>query len=228
MQNHSTQLTNILPTVHVGYDHRHTEMYDLCCRSLKRHTENNVHIYANCGSHIPGYNRAAAENESTSFVYSRFLVPYLQGYRGWAAFCDGDFLWQDDIRKLFAAADDQYAVMVCQHDYVPKPNPKAFGHVQEPFPRKNWSSLILWNCAHPANRLLTLDYINFAQPWQLHRFVHLQDSMIGSIDLRWNWLVDEYAYTETAGALHYTNGGPWCGIATGQDKQYYEYKKQLG
>ena len=218
---HSAQLTNTHPIVHVGFDTRHRQMYELCIDSAKHFASGQVEFHANSSTQIPNYTRATAKNESTSFVYSRFLVPLQQQYRGWAIFCDGDFLWQDDIYKLWEQRDDQYAAMVCQHDYVPKTDPKAFGHVQEAFPRKNWSSLIMWNCAHPANRILTTQYVNLAEPWQLHRFTHLQDAMIGSLDLRWNWLVDEYEYTTTAGALHFTNGGPWCGINTGQDGEYH-------
>ena len=220
----SAQLTDTRPIVHVGFDTRHREMYGYCTDSIRHYASGDVQIWPNSGTMIPGYTRAAAKNESTSFVYSRFLVPYQQQYTSWAIFCDGDFLWQDDIYKLWEQRDDRYAAMVCQHNYVPKPDPKAFGHIQEPFPRKNWSSLILWNCAHPANRILTTQYVNLAEPWQLHRFTHLQDAMIGSLDLRWNWLVDEYAYTENAGALHFTNGGPWCGINTGQDVQYDQFR----
>ena len=134
----------------------------------------------------------------------------------------------DDVNLLWEQRDDRYAVMVCKHNYESKIKTKAFGHVQENFPRKNWSSLIMWNCAHPSNQVLTPEYCNSAEPKQLHRFLHLQDKEIGGLDLRWNWLVDEYDYTESAGALHFTNGGPWCDIQTNQDLQYYRMRAILG
>ena len=215
------------PIVHVGFDSRHREMYDLCTGSIRHYCKDAV-IKPNSSSNVPAYNRPSKDNESTTFVYSRFYIPYCSFWSGWAIFCDGDFLWQDDVNKLWEQRDDRYAVMVCKHNYESKIKTKAFGHVQENFPRKNWSSLIMWNCAHPSNQVLTPEYCNSAEPKQLHRFLHLQDKEIGGLDLRWNWLVDEYDYTESAGALHFTNGGPWCDIQTTQDLQYYRMRAILG
>ena len=215
------------PIVHVGFDSRHREMYDLCTGSIRHYCKDAV-IKPNSSSNVPAYNRPSKDNESTTFVYSRFYIPYCSFWSGWAVFCDGDFLWQDDVTKLWEQRDDRYAVMVCKHNYESKIKTKAFGHVQENFPRKNWSSLIMWNCAHPSNQVLRPEYCNSAEPKQLHRFLHLQDKEIGGLDLRWNWLVDEYDYTESAGALHFTNGGPWCDIQTNQDLQYYRMRAILG
>ena len=202
-------------------------MYDLCTGSIRHYCKDAV-IKPNSSSNVPAYNRPSKDNESTTFVYSRFYIPYCSFWSGWAIFCDGDFLWQVDVTKLWDHRDDRYAVMVCKHNYESKIKTKAFGHVQENFPRKNWSSLIMWNCAHPSNQVLTPEYCNSAEPKQLHRFLHLQDKEIGGLDLRWNWLVDEYDYTESAGALHFTNGGPWCDIQTNQDLQYYRMRAILG
>ena len=215
------------PIVHVGFDSRHREMYDLCTGSIRHYCKDAV-IKPNTARTIPAYDSPSKDNESTTFVYSRFYIPYCSFWSGWAIFCDGDFLWQDDVTKLWEQRDDRYAVMVCKHNYESKIKTKAFGHVQENFPRKNWSSLIMWNCAHPSNQVLTPEYCNSAEPKQLHRFLHLQDKEIGGLDLRWNWLVDEYDYTESAGALHFTNGGPWCDIQTNQDLQYYRMRAILG
>ena len=215
------------PIVHVGFDSRHREMYDLCTGSIRHYCKDAV-IKPNTARTIPAYDSPSKDNESTTFVYSRFYIPYCSFWSGWAIFCDGDFLWQDDVTKLWEQRDDRYAVMVCKHNYESNIKTKAFGHVQENFPRKNWSSLIMWNCAHPSNQVLTPEYCNSAEPKQLHRFLHLQDKEIGGLDLRWNWLVDEYDYTESAGALHFTNGGPWCDIQTNQDLQYYRMRAILG
>jgi len=223
----SAQLTSTHPIVHVGFDSRHSEMYNLCCESIRYHCKD-VIIKPNSSSNISFYHREMKDNESTSFVYSRFFIPFISMWQGWAIFCDGDFLWQDNVARLWEQRDDNYAVMVCKHDYESNIKEKAYGHVQENFPRKNWSSLIMWNCAHPSNKVLTPEYCNTAEPKELHRFLHLKDNEIGSIDLRWNWLVDEYEYKEDAGALHYTNGGPWCDIKTKQDLQYYQMRAILG
>jgi len=107
--------------------------------------------------------------------------------------------------------DDNHAVMVCKHDYKPQNNTKMDGCQQTQYPRKNWSSLILWNCSHPANKKLTPDIINTQTGKYLHRFEWLTDSEIGSIPTTWNWLVGWYKEPRdgTPKALHYTEGGPW-------------------
>lgn len=86
--------------------------------------------------------------------------------------------------------DDKYALMCVQHDYSPTVTVKLAGCQQEPYPRKNWSSLVLYNCGHPANQALTLDMINSQPGSFLHRFSWItDDSLIGKIDFEWNFLV---------------------------------------
>ena len=106
------------------------------------------------------YSRPVDKLASTEFTFTRFLVPVLTNYEGWAVFCDCDFLWQIDIKELFKKADDRYAVMVVKHDYQPSANTKMDGCVQHPYPRKNWSSMVLWNCAHPSNKQITAELVN--------------------------------------------------------------------
>ena len=149
---------------------------------------------------------------SNAFIYSRFLVPHLQGYKGWAIFADGDMLCRDDIAKLWAMRDDQYAAMVVKHDYETKHKTKDVGTSLETvncsYPRKNWSSVVLWNCEHPANRVLTPQYVMEATGRKLHRFEHLLDGEIGDLPKDWNWLAEEYPVNEAAKLVHYTLGVP--------------------
>jgi hypothetical protein len=158
------------------------------------------------------YTRTRDPKQSNEFSYTRFLVPYLSGYEGYAAFFDCDQLIRTDVAELFkvAAADPSKAVHVVQHDYEPKDEIKFLNTVQYRYPRKNWSSVVLWNCAHPANRRITADYVNTASPMELHRFQWLEDHQIGALDVRWNWLVGEYAEPPVdVRNVHWTIGGPY-------------------
>ena len=92
---------------------------------------------------------------STEFTFTRFLIPTITEYNGWALFIDCDFVALEDVAKLFAQANDKYAVMCAQHDYTPKEGVKMDGQQQTSYPRKNWSSMMLVNCGHPSNARLT-------------------------------------------------------------------------
>jgi hypothetical protein len=107
--------------------------------------------------------------------------------------------------------DPSKAVVVVQHDYTPKETTKMDGQVQSVYPRKNWSSMVLWNCEHEKNKILTPELLNEESPKFLHRFSWLDDNEIGSLPLQYNWLVGWYKEPNdgTPKILHYTEGGPW-------------------
>jgi len=155
------------------------------------------------------YTRARGPTEATEFSMTRFLVPYLSGYEGISLFMDSDMLCLADIFDLLEAGlADLRAVAVCQHDYTPKGSVKMDGQQQTTYPRKNWSSLIVFN--NDRCQALTPDCVNTATGLDLHRFNWLTDlAPVGSIPLEWNWLVGEYAANPAAKVLHYTLGGPW-------------------
>ena len=157
---------------------------------------------------------------STEVTFTRFLIPHLMNYNGWGVFCDCDFLFQADIRDLFRLLDRQYAVQVVKHDYTPKESVKMDGQVQEAYPRKNWSSLILFNCDHISNRVLDLEMINTKDPGFLHRFSWLKDEEIGKLPFHWNYLEGWYK-SDDARAVHYTRGGPWF-----PDWQHVDYAEE--
>lgn len=150
---------------------------------------------------------------STEFTFTRFLVPELMQFNGWALFIDCDFLFLNDVRKLFDLANDKYAVMCAKHDYTPKEETKMDGQVQHIYPRKNWSSMMLINCGHKSNRKLTKELVNNPDIGgaYLHRFSWLDDKEIGQVSHEWNWLINWYKEPQdgTPRALHYTEGGPW-------------------
>lgn len=146
---------------------------------------------------------------STDFAFTRFLVPALSLYQGWALFCDGDFLFTQDIAKLFALADDRHAVMCVQREHEPVETVKMGGLVQSRYHRKNWSSLILWNCAHPANGVLTGYVVNQFNGQWLHAFSWLEDDQIGALPREWNFLAGvDKAGTQAPHGIHYTLGIP--------------------
>jgi lipopolysaccharide biosynthesis glycosyltransferase len=130
-------------------------------------------------------------------------------YKGWALFADGDMLCLDDISKLFDLADDSQAVMVVKHDYKTQYPTKYLGAKNEDYPRKNWSSVVLFNCAHPANRCLTKTFIEASNGAYLHRFGWLNDDQIGELPKEWNHLVLENEENLKAKIVHYTVYGPY-------------------
>jgi len=134
------------------------------------------------------YTREVDPLASTEFTYSRFFTPWLAGYKGWALFCDCDFLFLGDIAGLQAYNDPSKAVYCVQHDYQPKDSVKMDGKVQTSYPRKNWSSCMLFNCEHPSTRQLTPELINSETGAYLHRMQWAADDEIGALPTDYNWL----------------------------------------
>jgi lipopolysaccharide biosynthesis glycosyltransferase len=145
---------------------------------------------------------------SNAFIYSRFLTPYLNNFKGWAIFADGDMICQADIKELWDLRDESKALLVVKHDYKTKTSQKYLGNINENYPRKNWSSLILWNCGHPKHRILTPDFIANQTGRFLHRFSWLDNDDIGDLSKEWNWLAIEYPINNSAKIIHYTLGTP--------------------
>lgn len=170
---------------------------------------------------------------SNQFIYSRFLIPHLMDYKGWAIFCDGDMLVRDDIARLWDMRDDQYAVMCVKHDYHTKNNRKYIGTALEThnvaYPRKNWSSVMLINCEHPSNRVLTPQYVMESTGAKLHRFEHLKDEEIGKLPPEWNALAREQPYMNDAALVHYTLGIPAMRHYADSDhsEEWFEARRQV-
>lgn len=196
----------------VGYDPREAAAYHVFCQSVIDHSSLPV---AFIPLHRPLLaNFDGQRDGTTAFIYSRFLIPYLQLYRGWALFADGDMVCHADIAELWGLRDRflfNTACAVVKHDYRTKYARKFIGTPMEAenrsYPRKNWSSLVLWNCAHYANRILTPDFVGKASGEFLHQFQWLKDEQIGALDPAWNVLVGEQPI-EGAKLLHYTLGVP--------------------
>jgi lipopolysaccharide biosynthesis glycosyltransferase len=199
--------------VFVGYDPREDIAYQVCKHSiLSKQPDADVRPLIQKDLRDAGwYTRPIDKLASTEFTFTRFLVPELADFKGWALFMDCDMILTTDIKELFDCADDKYAVMCVKHDYKVKEGTKMDGQKQTVYPRKNWSSVVLFNCAHPSNRKLTQDMVNNTElnGAYFHRFSWLKDEEIGELDHTWNYLVGVYDDIEKPKLIHYTEGGPW-------------------
>jgi len=210
----------------IGYDARERDAYDVCLFSATR--KSTIPLHAQPLKHrdlrlrgvfdrpwtIDGPTGVMIDQRdgrpfSTEFAFTRFLVPLLQDYRGWALFTDCDILWLDDARHLLAEADESKAVMVVQQVHHPKNELKMDLQKQQPYHRKNWSSVMLWNCGHLANRVLSSEFVNHAPGRDLHAFCWLKDDEIGALSPGWNFLVGNTKASVKPRIMHFTDGGPW-------------------
>jgi len=215
------------PTFFIGYDSKEDIAYRVCKQSLIKNSSIKINVLSLKLHELISkgcYKRYKRDPlASTEFTYSRFLVPYLMGFKGWAVFCDCDFLFLEDVSKLFKTLSNDKAVYCVQHDYKPKEKLKMDGQQQTLYPRKNWSSFIVFNCAHPSNRKLNVETVNSESGSYLHQFKWLKDNEIGAIDERWNWLegwTSNYNNKKPF-AIHYTRGGPWF-----EEWQHVEFAKE--
>lgn len=194
--------------IFIGYDPREAVAYHVCANSIIRRSSQPVSMSPLALNILREYEERHTDG-SNHFIYSRFLVPHLMRYKGWAIFIDGDMLLREDITKLWDLKNNKYAAMVVKHNYKTKMTTKYLGSKNEDYPCKNWSSVILWNCEHPKNRILTPEFVQHATGAQLHRFTWLEnDTDVGSLPIEWNWLPDEFGTNSNANLLHYTLGTP--------------------
>jgi lipopolysaccharide biosynthesis glycosyltransferase len=193
--------------VFIGYDPREAIAFHVCVNSIIRHSSQPVSIIPLALNLFQDYQETHTDG-SNPFIYTRFLVPYLMRWNSWAIFMDGDMVVQADITDLWNRRDHSKDVMVAKHDYQTRSQQKYLGNVNENYPRKNWSSVILWNCGNFPNRCLTPEFVQNSTGQYLHRFSWLDDARIGDLPLEWNWLPDEYGENPNAKLLHYTLGAP--------------------
>ena len=191
----------------VGYDPREAVAYHTCVNSIIRNASKPVAIIPVALNLFRDYEETHTDG-SNHFIYTRFLVPHLMDYEGWAIFIDGDMIVRGDIAELWELRNSYMDVMVVKHDYQTRMPVKYLGAKNEDYPRKNWSSVILWNCNSFPNRQLTPAFVQHATGSELHRFSWLDDNRIGELPPEWNWLPDEYGINRDAKLLHYTLGTP--------------------
>lgn len=191
----------------VGFDQLESVAYHTFCQSILDTSTIPVEFLPLAKNTLKGYKENHTDG-SNEFIYSRFLSPYLCDYQGWAIFADGDMICKTDIKELWELKDNTKAVQLVKHDYKTKYPKKYLGNKNEDYPRKNWSSLILWNCGHIANSVLTPEFVESSPGSFLHRFSWLSDDLIGEISPEWNWLALEYPDNSRVNIIHYTVGTP--------------------
>ena len=195
--------------IFIGYDNKERVAYNVLSHSIIQNSTKPVAITPIALNNLKDdFVRERNSLSSTEFSFSRFMIPHLMNYQGWALFMDCDMLMFEDVSELWRMRDDSKAIQVCKHDYTPKEKTKFLGQVQTAYPKKNWSSFMLMNCKKCTT--LTPDYVNKASGLELHQFKWLEsEDLIGELPLEWNWLVGEYEHKDDVKNVHYTEGGPW-------------------
>lgn len=204
----------------IGYDAREPRAYRVAAHSLQFHSglvaeplddgrlRSAGLLWRPVDRRVGAYDLTSNAPCSTDFAISRFLTPIL-GMTGWVLFVDSDVVFLGSARHLLAWVDPTKAVWVVKHDFRSKLAQKMDGRPQVAYERKGWSSVMLFNCDHPANRRLTLHDVNTRPGLDLHQFYWLADSEIGELGPRWNWLVGEQPMPDGCAIAHFTNGGPF-------------------
>ena len=208
----------------VGYDGREAAVFHAFQESVIAQASQPISFAPLHGPMLDGFD--GQQDGTNRFIYSRYLVPALMGFKGWAIFVDGDMIVTEDIVNLWELRDFSKAVMVVKHDYKTKFHTKLIGTPleakNESYPRKNWSSVVLWNCGHPKNRVLTKEFVAKAGGKFLHRFEWLDDKQIGELPKEWNWLVREYP-EDKASLYHFTLGAPGFRTYLYPDYKWHKY-----
>lgn len=231
--------------VYIGYDRNEDAAYRVCEASLRKHATQRINVvkldiewlrriglyrrqfFVQDGQR---YDARDGRPFSTDFSFTRFLVPSLQP-GGFAVFCDSDFLWRADVLDLVRGVEGRHPLRVVKHDFCPDEKTKMRGQVQTQYARKNWSSLMVWNCDHPMAKTLTPYMVNTMAGSWLHRFSWLGDEDIGEISERWNWLEGHSSLDIDPAAVHFTRGTPdmpgWDDVAYADEwlKQWAELKQ---
>jgi lipopolysaccharide biosynthesis glycosyltransferase len=226
--------------VYIGYDRREPRSYEAAVRSLHLNADDPVIVHKLDSERLADtgllrrpqdtrgqrYDILSNANASTEFAISRFLVPILQ-QSGWALFVDSDVIFLGDVADLFALADPSKAVMCVKHQQEGGPSTKMDGQLQQFYARKNWSSVMLFNCDHPANRRLSLVDVQERRGLYLHSFGWLHDSELGELPQEWNFLVGVSGgggvVSPPPKLLHFTLGTPELGVCSLYDREWFKY-----
>lgn len=245
-----------LDTIYVGYDPRDHEASAVLIESILKHASRPLnivtlnqmglrraglytrapHIDSTVWGITDGHMRDRFDRKpySTEFSFSRFLVPFLNQREGFALFMDNDMYFRSDPCEIFDkyATEDAPAIQCVKHEYADggKVEMKLYGCPQTFYPKKNWSSVMLWNCGHPAHDNLTVADVNTKSGTWLHNFMWLEEQDIGALPEEWNWLHEHSPEELEAKNVHFTLGGPWFDTwdpTREADERYGEEWKEL-
>ena len=133
--------------IFVGYDSREAVAYHVLSHSILSRASEPVEIAPLMLSQLKKvFWRESHPLQSTDFSFSRFLVPLLCDYQGWALFCDSDMLMLDDVASVWAERDENFAVQVVKHDHKPSESKKFLDQSQSKYEK-------LWNRRYKYNRI---------------------------------------------------------------------------
>lgn len=224
---------NVIP-IYVGFDPREEVGYHTFCASVIHHASCPVAFTPLHQDMLRQEWSGGHRDGSNAFAYTRFLVPHIQLFQGWAMFCDGaDMVMRADIAELWEHRDLYAAVQVVKHEYQTKHPRKYVGTQMEAdnrdYPRKNWSSVMLINCSHYAWRQMTPGRVSHLTGAELHGFEWVGDQYLKALPAEWNWLVDEYGPNADAKLLHWTAGIPGFShyFDAPMAEEWYRYKKLI-
>ena len=195
--------------IFIGYDEKESIAYHVLSHSLLSNSTQPLAITPVCRDNLASiFTRPRGEFDATDFSNSRWIVPCLMNYEGWAIFMDCDMVCTTDIAKLWELRDDKYAIMCRKHVHVPRETTKFLGQAQSLYPRKNWSSLMLMNCS--KLKMLSKHMVNTQMGglWY-HQMSFLPDEEIGDLPVGWNVLLGYDDSNASSELLHYTTLGPW-------------------
>ena len=198
--------------IFIGYDPREKVAYHTLVQSIIENASEPVSITPIAKKHLGNiYQRTRTVKESTEFSLTRFLTPYLSGFEGWSIFMDCDMIVTSDIKRLWELREEKYAVMCVKHDYTPSSERKFLDQIQTAYPKKNWSSVMLFNNSKCTT--LTPEVVQHEDGLFLHQFKWLEsEDLIGEIPHTWNFLVGEEEKLpggKLPDLIHYTLGGPY-------------------
>lgn len=250
MNEKNTQISNKIPTIYIGYDPREKDYLDVLVYSIQKHASKAINIVplvqeslrrsglyfrthdVENGQKVDMFDKRPF---STEFSFTRFLVPFLNQHSGLALYMDCDMFVRSDITEVFERyGSDKHAISCVQSSYYPNDTTKMDNQVQHVYPRKNWSSFVLWNCSHPAIKELTVHDVNTKSGSWLHAFSWCESEYVGSISEHWNW-IDGYTSDKVIPRnVHFTTGGPmfrnWKGkreIDNHYAKEWNELYKEM-
>jgi hypothetical protein len=227
--------------IFIGWDMAQSEAAEVCADSIRRFTGNEVpiaFIQRDVLSYKNLYWRPHDPNQSTDFAFTRFLTPYLAGFYGSALFCDCDFFWRKDPREILKYQKKQIPVQVVQHDLTPQmlTDTKMNGRHQSYYPKKNWSSLMLFNMDSEYSNVylkkLTPRTVSENSAGWLHQFEWYPfTDKDQALPPTFNHLAG-YGYNNPdPHAVHFTDGGPWLSSEYNNvefAQEWIDFRNQLG
>lgn len=194
--------------IFIGFDQVESVAYHTLCHSIERLATSPVSITPIKSDQLKTtFSRERDPKQSNDFSFTRWLVPWLCNYEGYAIFMDCDMLLRTDIAKLWNLKDYRYAVQCVKHEYTPRDEIKYLDNIQYKYHKKNWSSVMIFN--NKKCKALTPKYVNEASGMELHQFQWIDEYQVGGLPRQWNHLVGEYDYNPNAKLVHFTVGGPY-------------------